>query len=365
MKETFYRLGEYKIIEDDNGALWWEAHAGIGAVVGGKCFVRGEILFIGPRESEEPGFLAYEFLNQIERFPKWDKTKHYCLIYTIYECKSGRRLTEKEIAAWSRSQSQRTGGSGLSRTPFGKADQEQGSASTKDISYRLGRYEIVQKPSGQAWYKTPSGQAGLRVGKSIIAGDILFIGAVETEEPGNLRNQFLERLDQLPEWKTTPYYSLSYALYDCVTGKSISEGGGGKPPCSDSLLKDEKLPRRNGSLQESVILVYSKLRKFRRAMHPHDETHVTPTKDSLGVQREPPEKDSKNRGRRETKAGELDLHGWRAAIQWLRGKKWIGYITAFFLIIGFLVMAVLVGHWKKEDGHHKRDSHPTSHRNDH
>ncbi len=39
MKATFCRLGEYKIIEDDNGALWWEAHAGLSALVGGKCFI--------------------------------------------------------------------------------------------------------------------------------------------------------------------------------------------------------------------------------------------------------------------------------------------------------------------------------------
>ena len=365
MKTTFYRLGEYKIIEDDNGALWWEAHAGIGAVVGGKCFVRGEILFIGPGESEEPGFLANEFLNQLARFPIWERTKVYSLNCEIGYCKSGRRLTEEEIAAWSRSQIQRTEGTGLSGTPLGKEDQEQGSASKKDVSYRLGRYEIIRRPGGQVWYKTPSGHGGLRVGKSIIAGDILFIGSVETEEPGNLRSQFLERLDQLPEWETTPYYSLSYALYDCGTGKSFSEGEGGGSPGTDSLLKGEELSSKAGTLQESVGAIFSKLGKGLQAMHPRSETRATPTKDSLGAQREPPEKGAKNRRGRETKAGKLDFHGWRAGVQWLRGRKWMGYITGFFLIISFLLMAVLVGHWKKEDGHHKRDSHPTSHRDDH
>jgi len=365
MKATFYRLGEYKIIEDDNGALRWEAHAGIGAVVGGRCFVRGEMLFIGTGEREEPGFLANEFLNQLRRFPQWERTKFYSLNYEICYCKSGRRLTEGEIAAWSRSQIQWTEGAGLSRIPLGKVDQEQESSSTKDVSYRLGRYEIIHKPSGQLWYKTPSGHAGLRVGKSIIAGDILFIGSVETEEPGYSRSQFLERLAQLPEWEMTSYYSLSYALYDCGTGKSFSEGQAGGAPGTDSLLKGDKPLTKIGNLQQSVGVVFSKLRKGLRAVHTRAETRATPTKDSLGVQREPPEKGSKNGGSRETKAGKLDLHGLCARIQWRRGKKWIGYIAGFFLIIGFLLMAVLGGHWKKEDGHHKRGSHPASHHNDH
>ncbi len=133
MKATFYKLGEYKIIEDDNGALWWEAHAGVGVLIGGKCFTRGEILFIGLRESEEPGFLAREFLNRLDRFPKWERTRFYCLNYEICYCKFGRKLTNEELAAWSRGQIEWTEGTGLSGTPLGKTDQEQGSASTEDV----------------------------------------------------------------------------------------------------------------------------------------------------------------------------------------------------------------------------------------
>ncbi|MBP1732815.1 MAG: hypothetical protein H6Q55_3244, partial [Deltaproteobacteria bacterium] len=195
MKATFYKLGEYKIVDSGSGALWWEAHAGLGALISGKCFTRGEILFIGPRESEEPGFLANEFLNQLDRFPKWERTKFYCLNYEICYCKSGRKLTEGEIASWSRSQSQGAAKTDLSGVPSRNGNQEQESGSSKGVSYRLGRYEIICKPNGQVWWKIPSGRTGLRVGKGIIAGDILFIGAVETEEPGNSQSQFLERLD--------------------------------------------------------------------------------------------------------------------------------------------------------------------------
>ena len=366
MKSTFYKLGEYKIIEDDNGALWWEAHAGLGALIGGKCFTRGEILFIGPRESEEPGFLANEFLNQLERFPRWEKTKHYCLNYTIYECRSGRKLTEKEIAVWSRSQTQGTEETVFSGTPVGKGNQEQGSGSTEDVSYRLGKYEIIQKPSGQLWWKTPSGRTALRVGKSIIAGDILFIGAGgETEEPSNLRRQFLQRLDQLPEWRTTQYYSPGYALYDCGTDRSLAKGEGGSWPTAEAPRKGEGLSKRNAKLSEIFNLPFLKLRKVLRAIHARAGTRASLTMESIGAEKEKRDKGVKAKSSRETNAGKLDTSNWETAVQWFSRKKWVGYIAVFILITGFLFLAVLVGHWKKGEGHHKRDGYPSSHQSDH
>ena len=365
MKATFYKLGEYKIIEDDNGALWWEAHAGLGALIGGKCFTTGEILFIGPRESEESGFLANEFLNQLDRFPKWERTKFYCLNYEIRYCKSMRKLTEEEIAAWSRSQSQWTEETGLSGIPLGKGDQVQGSASTEDVSYRLGRYEIIRKQNGQVWWKIPSGRTGLRVGKGIITGDILFIGAVEAEEPGNLQSQFLERLDQLPEWKTTPYYSLSYALYVCGTGESLTQGKGGSSPNTDSGLKGEGLSKRNDKLPEIFNLPFLKLRKVLRAIHARAGTRASLTTESIGAEKEKRDKGVKAKSSRETNAGKLDPSNWETAVQWLSRNKWVGYIAVIILITGFLFLAVLVGHWKKGEGHHKRDGHPSSHHSDH
>ena len=76
--KSFYRLSEYKIIEDENGALWWEAHTGIGALKRGKCFIMGDILFIGAVKIEEPGFLKNEFLEKLQPLTEWSKTKYYC-----------------------------------------------------------------------------------------------------------------------------------------------------------------------------------------------------------------------------------------------------------------------------------------------
>ena len=91
MQHTAYKLGEYKIIENKHGDLWWEAHIGLGSLKSGKCFIHEDILFIKPTDSTGSGFLTGEFLDHLNKLPKWGKTKYYCAIYKIYECKSGNR----------------------------------------------------------------------------------------------------------------------------------------------------------------------------------------------------------------------------------------------------------------------------------
>ncbi|MFH1935249.1 MAG: hypothetical protein ABIN18_27220 [Pseudomonadota bacterium] len=89
-KETFYRLGRYEIIEKENGQVWWESHSGLGSAKGGKCFVEGNILFIGPSKTEKAGFLKREFMERLNQLPPWQKTKYYSPSHTIYNCKTGR-----------------------------------------------------------------------------------------------------------------------------------------------------------------------------------------------------------------------------------------------------------------------------------
>jgi len=89
-KDTSYRLGRYEIIKKENGEVGWEAHAGFGGLRAGRCFIEGEILLIGPYETEKLGFLKGEFIQHLNKLPKWEKTKYYCSSYTIYNCKTGR-----------------------------------------------------------------------------------------------------------------------------------------------------------------------------------------------------------------------------------------------------------------------------------
>lgn len=86
MRSKSYRLAQYCIIETSNEEIWWETHGGLGSLKRGKCFIQGDILFIGPSESEESSFLKREFLEKLRNFPQWNKTKYYCSRYSIHEC---------------------------------------------------------------------------------------------------------------------------------------------------------------------------------------------------------------------------------------------------------------------------------------
>jgi len=89
MQSKSYKLAQYCIIEKGNGEIWWETHGGVGSLKKGKCFVQGDILFIGPPEAEEAGFLKREFLEKLRKYPQWTKTKYYCSSYSIRECSPG------------------------------------------------------------------------------------------------------------------------------------------------------------------------------------------------------------------------------------------------------------------------------------
>ena len=95
-EDRFYRLGQYKIIEKHNGALCWESYGGFSSVKGGKCFIEGDILFLGASKTKKHGYLLLEFKEHLDRLPRWEKTKYYSPSYTIFSCKTGRRCLLEE-----------------------------------------------------------------------------------------------------------------------------------------------------------------------------------------------------------------------------------------------------------------------------
>ena len=75
MAEVSYRLGQYQIIERDDGELWWKSHGGFASVRTGKCFIEGDILFIGQAEAEEAWAIKERISSAI-----------------LASCRSGQRL---------------------------------------------------------------------------------------------------------------------------------------------------------------------------------------------------------------------------------------------------------------------------------
>jgi len=201
IKSEYYRLAEYKIIESEDGSIWWETHSGFCSVRMGRCFVSGSILFVeSAYTSEENGFLKGEYLDQLNRLPKWEKTKYYCISFHIVKC---------------------------------KPDQEEKSPSTdnkfsqpttqEDISYRLRQFEIIEKREGALFWKTYSGRWTIKVGKGFVDGNILFLGRGEPEKIDIIKKAFVERLVVLPAWEKTDYFCQHYILYSCETNTICSE----------------------------------------------------------------------------------------------------------------------------------------------
>ena len=196
-----YRLAEYKIIESEDGYVWWEAHSGFCSVKMGRCFIHGYILFIEPGQtSNDNGFLKGDFLDQINRLPVWVKTNYYCTNFNIVKCKAYQKIDPPLVN--------------------GKISQP---ATAENISFRLSHFEITAKKDNELIWKSYIGQKTLNVGKAFVHGDILFLAHGVSEETDILKKYFLEHLLLLPPWKGTKYCCQQYTLYNCSTNSPCHE----------------------------------------------------------------------------------------------------------------------------------------------
>jgi hypothetical protein len=226
MMKLSYRLGQYKIIENENGDLWWECYAHFATTNSGKCFVAGNILFLEPYSKiSEPGYLLLEYNELLNKLPQWEKTKYYCSTYTIRSCKTIRTPPSNEISSRPRSQTKTVTNSVTTEVSGSGGIKPKQSDETNSISYRLAQYEIIENESGELWWKAHAGLGRLRHGKCFIEDGMLFIGAsgkADLKKPGEsgfLRREFLKHLNQLPKWEKTEYYCSSYTLRLCKTGR--------------------------------------------------------------------------------------------------------------------------------------------------
>jgi hypothetical protein len=227
MKNTAYRLAEYKVIENEHGDLWWETHIGLGSQKSGKCFINEDILFIKPSDSIGPGFLKGEFLDHLSKLPKWEKTKYYCASYKIHKCKSG---SGKPIFDGSDRQGLNKAillKNGLIQNEAIKTRRKSFKVDTVAHNcYRLRRHEIVEKDNGQFFWKSHGGPGRSTTGRCHIKGRILFLEPGETERSNLIKKEFRKQLNGLPDWERTKYFCVSYTIYDSKTGaicRSLAE----------------------------------------------------------------------------------------------------------------------------------------------
>jgi hypothetical protein len=201
INSEYYRLAEYKIIESKDGSIWWETHSGFCSVKMGRCFVSGSTLFIeSAYTSEENGFLKGEYLDQLDRLPKWKKTNYYCTSFNIVKCKADQKIKFPSV-----------------NNKFPKPTTQE------DVSFRLGQFEIIEKKDCKLLWKSYSGRADMKVGKAFMDGNILFLGRGEFEKSGMIKKDFLERLSILLAWGKTDYFCQHYTLYSCETNTICHE----------------------------------------------------------------------------------------------------------------------------------------------
>lgn len=208
MQSTAYKLAEYKITENEHGDLWWETHIGLGSLRIGKCFINGDILFIRPSDSKGPGFLKGEFIDHLNKQPKWKRTKYYCASYKIYKCKSVSKKPFFEEAK-SRIKDQAI----LQKKELIQEKKWVKEDTVEHISYKLYRYEIIEKNNGQLFWKSYGGLRSLKKGRCHIKGSILFLEPGETGLSKLMKKEFLQQLNQLPDWDRTKYFCASYTVH--------------------------------------------------------------------------------------------------------------------------------------------------------
>lgn len=202
-----YRLGHYKIIKSGIGELGWEAHFGLGEITGGRCFIKGSILFIGPTEWRGDGFLKSEFISHIKKFPDWLETNYYCKGLDIHHCKTGKKVADFEMLQWNSQRSTDRKGQIFSADSDTHSYARSSKRELKPGCWRLQQYEIDVESNNQICWKKYAGLKNFSVGECIVLEDILFLESGQSEEPNSNKRQFFEHLKKMPEWQQTAYFA--------------------------------------------------------------------------------------------------------------------------------------------------------------
>lgn len=354
MKKNIYKLDEFKIIESDTGELRWEAHFGLGAFQEGRCFKKGTILFIGPAESQRDGFLILEFIDHLKPLQAWFITKYYCRGLEVYHCKTGKRVSKKEMLLWMLDRSINEGESIYSEKPEQCSNYISTRIETGDVAFRLQRYEIIKKTNGQIVWKTDTGPNTVSSGNCIILEDILFIVPGQNEPTNLIKQQFIANLKQLPEWNQTKYFCHKLSLHDCKTGNRIPEEG---KRLSGERRETEKHDARNG--YKNTAEVKTREGTQRRIF----SARILPILDSLA---NPSASNGDHAHFLRFKFIKSYISKIIAIFRTSGILKRITYSVALIFLIISLLIAFLIGYRKEHDekGHYKKGGHSSSHHGD-
>ncbi len=261
MWSTSYRLGELKITESDGGEVWWESHYGLGSCREGRCYKQGEVLFIGPSQTETLGFLKGEFLDSIRSLPPWTKTKYHCKLPTVYHCGSGKRVSDEENPLFRAGRKHRRPepeGRGDFDSPFSNASP---GYIRETPSYRIEHYRLAANRYGPVTWRSYTDRNTVREGTCVVLGDILLFKKSDSEQEGLLKQEFYDELNELPTWNLTTYYALNVDLMCSSEGRTgyppPSVPGKGRRAPEAENLSERRFPGLNSIPYTQKIRTYS------------------------------------------------------------------------------------------------------------
>jgi len=303
INETIYRLGEYRIIEYENGLLRWEKLFSLGVQRSGKCFILNDILIIGNWNHEEAGYLQLEFFEQLQKLPVWKKTRYYCFAFELLDISTVQSLSNDFLERY------------LTLT------SSTGSKSIVNMSsgmFRLGKYQITVTDNGDVSWQTYEGLDRVVGGRCVIESNVLFIGPQEYDEGNQSKREFLNKLKQLPKWDKSMAWCRGLVLRSCQYQKPEDTGS----TIHHHDMMDE---------------------------HPFDEK---PSPFYINQNKEPPKKLVLS-----------DVKWPETAWHHIHGRKgWLKYLIPL-VVVGLLLGLVMILHSveKKSDSHHWSKDHHHEH----
>jgi len=341
-----YRLEEYKIIETGVNELSWEAHFGLGSLQKGKCFRKGKLLFIGPAEIVDAGFLKGEFLDHIDKLPVWFKTRYYCKGCDVYHCETGRRVTKNEMRWWMIERPINRCVSTDERTSAKDSNLMRSENRTEEAAFRLQRYEIVRKPDGRVVWATHAGPNTVSLGDCHVLEDILFIDSVQIEQSVSNKRKFLGDLRGLPLWDQTRYFCSKLSLIECKSGNRV--------------LGNVKTPHKKSSTEKNQVIMDRKdTSQTSLSKDPGQEVFPTRVPQIFDYAAEPVASCKKRIRIFQFKSGSSNILRRFSGFRALNIKKWV--ISAFAVIILMIALfcAVLIGYWNEHRGrsHSEKGKH--------
>ena len=200
MLKSVYRIGEYRIVEDEHNLLRWETHCNFGMQRSGKCYIFGNILILGKWSHEESGYLQLEFSELLQKLPIWDKTHYYCFISELLDVSTCQSITNDFLENYKT----------LNRSTMSKPLMNMGPG-----IFRLGRYQITVADNAEVSWQMHEGLDRVVSGRCVIESDLLLIGPQENDERNQSKKAFLNRLNQLAKWDKTMAWCRSSVLRPC------------------------------------------------------------------------------------------------------------------------------------------------------